>query len=426
MNTPRTVSTEQGRRLNCPDLWSHFPDVEDVFPSTVQRGPSDGKDQYSPPRPANLSDLSGSEISPPSSSTEADPGHIFRLAQDLDQRPDQWRTGEEVPHVPWPDDWDKLPLPNEFFSALSELSGTEARAALLLVRLSFHYDPNADEWRTSPRYWTIGEIEHATPHGAGLCRQSLTDALRALSERGWAGVQEGGPEEPMRARCRLDAPKRGYTPVPRALLDTHPALPHSAVKLLLAIYRATWGWTRTEDGETLHRLYASLSASQLEKMAGLSAPTVREAAQILDDLDALNRGRPHRGAPWFYYPVFSVFAEHLPKNYTPTSREREYTNTPAGEENPQEDETAPRGPDVEHTEGEINPARLNGTQRHFQSLTASPFDLHRPTAFRLCRSRSPDVIEACLDAYEREAQDVENPGGWIRLAIEKLDRKSVV
>jgi hypothetical protein len=379
---------------------------------------SDGKGTHPAPNGPHLSSLNGAE-SPPTAPHEAEPGHTYRLAKALREK-SEWQTGGDVPHRPWPDQLDRVPVPDELLDNLDELKGTTVRAALLLIRLAYNYNPSVDEWRASSRYWTLAEIEKATPHGCGVSRRSLLRAVHQLAERGWARIKKGGKGKADAVRWRMSAPRDRYTPLPTALLDTHPLVSHSELKVWLAIYRATWGWTKRDDGQTVHRLYARLSAGDLEAMTGLTSSTTAHAAKALHRRGAVQRGRPHRGSAWFYYPTGDFFSAHHDKSKTPTSRDRCVTSTPPPEEHSESGRSGPKNGAARHTKGIVKPRSLGEKKSHFDTLTSGPFDLHRKTAFRLCSTRSVAVLDACIDAYDRQKADIDNPSGWIRLAIEKL------
>jgi hypothetical protein len=219
-------------------------------------------------------------------------------------------------------------------------------------------------------------------------------------------------------RWRLSVPKSRYTPVPAPLLHAHQGLSHSALTVLLCALRATWGWT-AEDGDVLkHRRAAELSAPELEKMAGLSRPTVRSAQDELRARSALYIRRKHAGAPYEFAVDLSFFRERIEKPYTPSNPlENSKQHTPARRE------TAPGDA---HTKGE---SRRGGNdyqvtedweEQAIRLLCADPIGMRPGTARDLVIRRAKAVVEGAIKAFRRRKTDIGNPAGWMHAAIQNL------
>lgn len=393
---------------------SLFPSLNgDSGPS---RGGSEQKDATNPPGSPNLSALSGDHLRALSRPHESEPLHTFRLARELRKRGPKWERGEDAIHQPFPENVRRVPVPDVVLSSLSSLSGCAVRAACLLIRKAYRKD--AAEWETSPRYWTARDLAGA--YGLGMCRESLRRAMKELAGRGWVTISKGGAES---YRWALSAPQERFTPIPLPVLRAHPRMSHSGLTLLLAIYRCTWGWTRQEDGATVHRRHERLSRDELRSLTGLCGPTVRSAAEELRRLKAIVRDRPHRGTAWWWRPSRSFLREYTQKSYGGTSRDRVSKPHTHGRGNPR------NGP-VGHTKGGVRRKTSQPQGRgdlseewqrsFFDAYTAGSIGMAEGVALHYLHTRAERVHTSTLRALRQRRSQIDNPARWLHSALENL------
>jgi hypothetical protein len=268
--------------------------------------------------------------------------------------------------------------------------------------------------RASSRWYQVEEIKDQAG-GLGMHPRSLRNAADELEKRGWIKRREG---RPVAYRWRLSVPRSRYTPIPAPLLHAHQGLSHSALTVLLSVLRATWGWTTKEDGTLKHRRVAELSAPELEKMAGLSRPTVRSAQEELRARGALDIRRQHAGAPYEFAVGLSFFRERIEKPYTPSnSLENSKQHTPAGKKTTPDDaptkgESRRRGDAYQVTE--------DWEEQAIRLLCADPIGMRPGTARDLVIRRAKAVIENTIKKFRRRRSDIDNPAGWMHAAIDEL------
>lgn len=380
---------------------------------------SDGRDKPFPPVEGNLSDLSG-----PASAHEAPQGHVYELADDLDATEDPIPS-EDV-YQPFPEDVPRVPVPNDLLDSLDDLTGSAVRLAVVLLEGAAAYDEQRDQWRTSPRRWTLTRLQ--CRRGLSMSRPSARNAARELEDAGLVDVDRSGTAHTY--RWSPSTPDERYTCVPLALLREHSRLSARALTVLLSVYRATWGWTRKLGGEREHRLTASLSASDLKGMTGLSTPTIREARRELEREGAVHRERPP-GRAAYWTVLLSFFHNPRQKSYTPdnygTTKKRgeEVCNLNTRARCSEQSTEAETGK-CSHSDGRARGEDRTDTalsereMRDVKRLTAKPFDLPFWLAANLVSRRSAEVVQSTFGAYERQSEQIESPGGWIRAALEQI------
>ncbi|WP_103028235.1 hypothetical protein [Salinibacter altiplanensis] len=339
------------------------------------------------------------------------------MAKVLNEQPKRW--DEPDPYEPLPEWVFTVPVPDAILDSLDALSGSATRLALLMLRRAYSWHEKAQEWRTVPTYWTRSELEDVG-EGPGMSAESIRTAARELEARGWISVQEGEQGTAHGYRWRLGVPERCFTKVPTIIFRAHAGLSNSALKVLLTTYRKTWGWTRLEDGETLHKDRAEVSNAEMEDATGLSPKTIRRAARELARVEAIERRRPHRGAaPLYRIPWHgsSFLATHFQKLPTPTNAKENNHNT-RRQDSATNGNRSPRSSDVEHIKGGVkwNTDDFDPWQRRALRYWTEEVSIWKRTAIRLTRRRSRYQHNQTRKALED--QDPDHPAGWARKALE--------
>lgn len=362
------------------------------------------KDQPVPLHRANFSPLTGSKspgISPPTVSHEAEPGHSFRLAKQLkEQRENSTRYSEDE-HVSFPDT-QTVPVPNCIFDALHSLSGCAARLAIVMIEASYSWTEGLS---ASSRYFTRDDLSQRVEQGLGMSSQSVLDAVDELEERGWVEVQERGNGLPHAFRWCLSIPSRCYTKLPRELFHVHARISHSALVVLLSVYRATWGWTETSDEGTKHQKWSQLSTGTIASITGLSRPTIRSALDELARQDAVQRGRPSQHVAFFYAPDFSFLEDQRQKSW--------------GESTPEIETQA-----CAHAEGGSRDELSDTKKQQVGKLIELGMD--RPAARKMAERRSEELVEDTIRAFHTRKEDISDPGAWLYRALDEAWMGSTV
>jgi hypothetical protein len=191
-------------------------------------------------------------------------------------------------------------VPDWLFSKMAGMSDSALRSLLGLIRLSFRFNPEASNPKTScwvkpARAFTRKEIESET----GLSSQGARNGLAELAEAGYVSIDSSGRS--FDYTLEVGVPTARYTYVPTAFLETASALSGTELRLVLTVLRATWGWTEAagpNENAPAHRRWARLSAKELAGRTGRSETAIKEAATQLQDR-FLERLRPTGGA--YYY-----------------------------------------------------------------------------------------------------------------------------
>jgi len=341
---------------------------------------------------------------------EPEPGHTYRLARSLQEE------GEGPSYEPFPADLTRIPVPDRVLDVLDELTGCEGRLCLLMIRASYSWVEDLGEFRASSRWFTARQIGEEAG-GIGMSKESLRQAADTLAERGWI-EQRMSEGEATAYRWSLSVPQDRYTPIPAPLLHAHQGISHSALTLLLSVFRATWGWTKKEDGTLKYRRAAELSTSDLEAMTGLSRPTLRSAAEELEAKSALHVGRRHRGAPYEFDVDLSFFRGRLQNSYTPPNCVENSHNTRAQTEQSDPKSAPPKG----GSGGRGNAYRVTEEweEQAIRLLCAEPIEMAPGAARDLVIRRAKAVVEGAIKAFRQRKSDIGNPAGWMYSAIENL------
>lgn len=380
-----------------------------------------GKDRPIPHGGPDLSDLSG-----PTHDAEALAGHIYALAEQLDEEDEEPVPSEHV-HEEFPDGVPRVPVPDRFLDALDELNGSAVRLAVVLLEAASVWDDQQGQWRTSPRYWTLTRLQ--ARHGLGMTRQSARNAADELESIGLLNKGERGEADAF--RWAPTTPDGAFTYVPLALLREQSRLSPRALTVLLSVYRATWGWTLRLAGTLQHRRTSRLTTADLKGMTGLSAPTIRQAADELERKGAVHRGRPHRGASWFWTPIVSFFHNPRQNSYVPGispnrnegSKELcNHTTRTRGRDRRSEPRSGGSVSSKGRGEGQDrrDTSLSERQKRDVKRLTSDPFDLPFWLAAKLVNSRSAEVLHSTFGGFRRQREQIENPGGWMIAALRNL------
>ncbi|MCS3856463.1 hypothetical protein GGP78_003166 [Salinibacter ruber] len=200
-----------------------------------------------------------------------------------------------------------MPIPNAVFSRMPSVSDSALRCLLALVHLSFRFDPAKGEWVHSREWFPRSDVEAAS----GLSDQGTRNGLADLQSLGWAAADQAGRSHHF--QLGLEVPAQRFTYVPTALLEGLSGFDSGTeLRVVLAVLRGTWGWTRNESegnphGETnpqggaprvVHDRWAQLSNRGLAEATGRSETAVTQAAKALQG-EWLGRVRPGNG-PYQY------------------------------------------------------------------------------------------------------------------------------
>jgi len=373
---------------------------------------------------------------------------------------------------PFPPDLFRMPVPDRVFSQMPSMSDAALRCLLSLIQKSFRFDPEASTWTCPERSFSRQEIETAT----GLSGQGTRNGLADLEEAGWADVDRSG--QSYRYVLRMGVPNQRYTYVPTALLEKASDLSSAtALRALLAVLRATWGWTRKEQcsGETasqtaqkqetrkrtVHRRWAELSTSTLSGLTGCSEPALREAIGALEGT-WISRVRPGRGAylyrvlpgafkpgeekpgeepsdgeescpksPSSNPPTANEITSDRQRNYPLSSyRENSCREKQSRETDSEEDSGFQTEPPNSKQEGAVRGSQ-NDSREETPDTDLSEFSERKqslgrklinvgvwPNRAKECLQRySPVRVEANFELFRQRAPEIDDPGAWLCAAI---------
>lgn len=197
---------------------------------------------------------------------------------------------------PFPPDLFRVPVPNEVFSEMPGISDAALRCLLGLIRLSWRFDPEEGSWIDMERHFSRRDVQEE----CGLSDEGTRQGLSGLEDKGWVSTDRSGRS--YKHRLNLDVPTRRYTYLPTSLLERASEFASAtALRVLLAVFRGTWGWTQVEDdpksegSRTVHRRWTCLSTSDLSRLTGRSETAVKRAAKDLAG-EWIGRGRLGQGA----------------------------------------------------------------------------------------------------------------------------------
>ena len=241
---------------------------------------------------------------------------------------------------PFPPGLFRVPIPNAVFAKMPDVSDSALRCLLALIHLSFRFEPEKSEWVCPKRQFSRGDIEEAS----GLSDQGARNGLSELESLGWIRIDRGGRSH--QHQLLLEVPQSRFTYVPTALLEqatlkgTSDIGSGTALRVILAILRQTWGWTSQRSNppngqqETVHDRWAQLSNRELANATGRSETAVGQAAQSLQG-EWTQRVRPGNGAYQYrflpeavgdYPEEESSFSEGNANDLTP---DRQKSGTPS-------------------------------------------------------------------------------------------------
>ena len=186
-----------------------------------------------------------------------------------------------------------MPIPDAVFSAMAGLSDSALRSLLGLIRLSFRFDPETSTWVCPDRTFSRADIQAE----CGLSGQGTRDGLQELESEGYVSIGRSGRS--YEHTLEIGVPSSRFTYVPTDLFEDAPALSGTELRLVMAVLRATWGWT-TDPADTSarapeHKRWARLTTPNLSQLTGRSQSAVKTAAQGLQGR-WIQRRRPTAGA----------------------------------------------------------------------------------------------------------------------------------
>ncbi len=227
-----------------------------------------------------------------------------------------------------------MPVPNRVFSRMPRLTDSALRCLLAMIGKSWRFDPEASTWIDTGRSFRRASVQEAT----GLSSQGTRNGLSRLGEIGWVERSRAG--RAYRYRLALEVPARRFTYLPSGLPGKAASFESAtALRALLAIFRATWGWAfRKKDPDTggsdaFHKRWAQLSIPELAEKTGHSTTALRQAARRLEET-YVERARPEGPGGASRYRI-------RPEAFGPGSTGNDKTQT--GGEEPSRRKTSPPG-----------------------------------------------------------------------------------
>jgi len=199
-----------------------------------------------------------------------------------------------------------MPLSDEVFRDMPDMSDSALLALLGLVRLSFRFEPEQCTWVCPDRTFSRADIQAQV----GLSEQGTRNGLGELADTGHVSIDSSG--RGYEYALKLGVPSSRYTYVPTALLEEAPdRLSGTELRLVLAVLRATWGWTDRSDANNdspRHKRWARLSVPVLSELTGRSETAVKGAAQDLQGV-WIQRCRPTTGAYCYRFRTEALSAD---------------------------------------------------------------------------------------------------------------------
>jgi hypothetical protein len=355
-----------------------------------------------------------------------------------------------------------MPVPDHVFSEMPQLSDAALRCLLALIQKSFRFDPEASTWTCPKRSFSRQEIETAT----GLSDQGTRNGLESLEKAGLTQVDRSGRSYSY--ALRMEVPTERYTYVPTTLLEKASDLPSAtALRALLAVLRATWGWTskeqrsgetasQTAQKQTVHQRWAALPTSTLSGLTGCSEPALREAIGALEGT-WISRVQPGHGA-YLYCILPGAFEPEEKAARSEENRPKQLSSNPltANESSPTANESSPpslhressfrdkqsREPDSKKAsdpqakppnseQGGAVPSSKNksgkeATDIDLSALSEREKSLYRkltnagvwPDRSKECLQRySPARVEANFELFRERAPQIDDHGAWLCAAI---------
>jgi len=363
---------------------------------------------------------------------------------------------------PFPPGLFRVPIPDAVFAKMPGMSDATLRCLLALIRESFRFDPEASTWTCLERSFSRQEIETAT----GLSDQGTRNGLADLEEAGWADVDRSG--QSYRYALRIGVPSQRYTYVPTALLEEASDLPSAtALRVLLVVLRATWGWTseeqrsdetasQTAQKQTVHQRWAELATSTLSGLTGCSEPAIREAIGALEGR-WISRVQPGHGAYMYRIlpgafdpeekatggedkrprnrssdsPIANEITSDRQRNYSPSS----YKESFCRDKQPRETDSKKGSNSQAGSAGSQEEGAVPGSQensgREAPDTDLSEFSDRKKSLYRkltnagvwpdrakeCLRHYTPARIEANFELFRERAPEIDDHGAWLCAAI---------
>jgi hypothetical protein len=186
------------------------------------------------------------------------------------------------------------------------LSDSAFRALIGLIHLSFRFDPEAGQWVCPERTFSRADVQAE----CGLSSQGTRNGLQELESEGFVSIDRSGRS--YEHALEVGVPSSRFTYVPTDLLEEAPRLSGTELRLVMAVLRATWGWTTDseEDAAPEHRRWARLTTPNLSQLTGRSESAVKQAAQDLQGT-WIQRRRPTCGAYRYRFRTEVLTSEAL-------------------------------------------------------------------------------------------------------------------
>ena len=360
---------------------------------------------------------------------------------------------------PFPPGIFRVPVPDEVFRVLPNLSDSALRSLLGLIHLSFRFEPTEEKWTHPGDWFSRSEVQEA----AGLSGQGTRNGLSELESKGWITTDREGRGH--LHRLLLEVPERRYTYLPTTLLEEASSIGGTELRVILAVLRGTWGWTQTLEDEngktqTVHDRWDRKSNQNLSEVTGRSETAVKEAARALQG-KWIERVRVGSGPYQYRFLPEAVgdgsgdessFSGSIPNDLTPDpqqsdppsssiesfsnrhhpNRENRSAEDPATEE---PDSALPENPDPPEKEEASNqqtteetPSSRESSSLDDENLTPdqtkvaeklSNVGIWKDRIAEVIEKYSLDRIRANFQLYRERSsqQEIQSPGGWLYRAI---------
>ncbi|MCS3685822.1 hypothetical protein GGP76_003202 [Salinibacter ruber] len=365
---------------------------------------------------------------------------------------------------PFPPGLFRVPVPDRVFAQMSGLTDAALHCLLALIRLSWRFDPEGGTWVHTGKSITRADIEEA----CGLSGQGTRQGLSDLEERGWAEVDRSGRS--YQYRLTLGVPSRRYTYLPTGLLEEASSFSSTtALRVLLVVFRKTWGWTEaqtdpdTGEPRAVHKRWTRASKADFTQATGRSETAIGQAIEALEGC-WISRKRPDPGAHFYRVRKEALRPErghqeetsktyasnemppHRQRSDPPTSYRESYSRDkqngqekqkePPGAGSPQQKENggegvvlekkSPRGDSSRDASEPPPESECSNTTPDASEFSAEKQALAEklvnagvwPRRARECVRRYSEArIEANFDLYRKRAQEIEDDGAWLCAAI---------
>jgi hypothetical protein len=326
---------------------------------------------------------------------------------------------------------------------MSGLTDAALHSLLALIRLSWRFDPEGGTWVHTGKSLTRADIEEA----CGLSGQGTRQGLSDLETSGWVEVDRLGRS--YQYKLTLGVPSRRYTYLPTGLLEEASSFASTtALRVLLVVFRKTWGWTEAQtDSETgdrraVHKRWARASKADLTQTTGRSETAIGQAIEALEG-SWISRRRPDPGAHLYRVRKEALrpergHEEETPKTCAsnemppyrqrsdPPSFNREFSRDEQSRKQKKTESPEEEGSQPQRSRESAVPAE-NSPQPGAQSTSPGlPEGCHQDKQFQ--QENDPDAATdfSGLSAEEQTlAEKLLNVGIWAQRAKECLSRYSL-